>query len=243
MSVLKFKTNLKCGSCVTAVTPVLNREPTIKRWAVDTVDPDKVLTVEGDGVRPETVKRLVTDAGFEVLAEVNGPVGGSPERKSLGTTYYPLLLVFGYLVGVVGLLELAAGSFEWMRSMGRFMGGFFLVFSFFKLLDLRGFVDSFRGYDVLARTVPAYAWAYPFLELLLGVAYTLGLLPTATNLLTLAVMGVGTVGVAQALRQRRRVRCACLGSVLNLPMSSVTLFEDVLMAGMALAMLAGPYLH
>ena len=55
-------------------------------------------------------------------------------------------------------------------------------------------------------------------------------------------MAVGTVGVAQALLQKRQVRCACLGAVLNLPMSSVTLLEDVRMEGMAVAVLAGLYL-
>jgi copper chaperone CopZ len=241
MTTLKYKTNLNCGSCVAAVTPHLNAERSIKRWSVDTADPDKVLTVEGEQVAPQTVERLVADAGFRVLGEVGHPAAEEPDKKSLLAIYYPLLLVFGYLVGVVALLEVGAGSFDWMRAMGRFMGGFFLVFSFFKLLDLRGFVDSFRSYDVLARRLPAYGWAYPFIELLLGVAYTLAVLPVATNLVTLVVMVIGTVGVAQALLQKRRIQCACLGSVLNLPMSSVTLFEDVLMAAMAAAMLAGLY--
>lgn len=49
-------------------------------------------------------------------------------------------------------------------------------------------------------------------------------------------MAVGTVGVARALPARRKIRCACLGAVFKLPMSYVTLAEDVLMAGMAAAM-------
>jgi hypothetical protein len=227
---------------VAAVTPLLDSEKSIRRWSVDTADPDKVLTVEGEGVAPQTVERLVAGAGFRVLGEVERPPDETPRPKSWWATYRPLLLVFGYLVGVAALLELQAGSFDGMRAMARFMGGFFLVFSFFKLLDLPGFVDAFRGYDLLARRLPAYGWAYPFVELLLGAAYLLGWLPVVTNVVTLAVMTVGAAGVAQALLQRRRVRCACLGSVLNLPMSSVTLFEDLLMAGMALAMLAALYL-
>lgn len=241
MTVQRYKTNLNCGSCVAAVTPYLNGEQSISRWSVDSSGPGKVLMVEGEQVAPRTVERLVSEAGFRVLGEVERPPADEPGKKPLVATYYPLLLIFAYLVGVVALLEVGTGSFEWMRAMGRFMGSFFLAFSFFKLLDLRGFVDAFRSYDVLARRVPAYGWAYPLIELLLGVAYPLGVLPVATNLVTLAVMAVGTVGVAQALLQKRRIRCACLGSVLNLPMSSVTLFEDVLMAAMAAAMLIGLY--
>jgi LSD1 subclass zinc finger protein len=45
------------------------------------------------------------------------------------------------------------------------------------------------------------------------------------------------VGVLLALRGRKSIRCACLGAVLNLPMTTVTLIEDVSMAVMAGAML------
>lgn len=61
----------------------------------------------------------------------------------------------------------------------------------------------------------------------------------ATNAVTLAVMSVGPVGVVRALLARRKVRCACLGAVFNLPMSYVTLAEDALKAAMAAVMLAG----
>lgn len=161
------------------------------------------------------------------------------DQKSFWQTYKPLLLVIGYLVGIVGLVEITAGSFEWMRAMGTFMGGFFLAFSFFKLLDLQGFVDSFQSYNVLARPVRAYGYAYPFIELRLGVAYLVGFAPVATNLVTLAVMLVGIVGVSQALFQKQRIQCACLGTVYNLPMSKVTFIEDGVMAAMAAAMLWG----
>ena len=50
MTVQRYRTNLNCGSCVAAVKPYLDSDPAIRRWAVDTADPDKVLTVEGDGV-------------------------------------------------------------------------------------------------------------------------------------------------------------------------------------------------
>jgi hypothetical protein len=52
-------------------------------------------------------------------------------------------------------------------------------------------------------------------------------------------MLVSVVGVTQALLQKRRIQCACLGTVFNLPMTKVTFMEDALMAGMALVMLAG----
>ena len=43
--------------------------------------------------------------------------------------------------------------------------------------------------------------------------------------------------VTQALLQKRKIRCACLGTILKLPMSGITLLEDLLMGVMALVML------
>ena len=55
----------------------------------------------------------------------------------------------------------------WMRY---FMAGFFIVFSFFKFLNLAGFAESYAMYDELAKRVKVYGLVYPFLELFLGVA-------------------------------------------------------------------------
>jgi hypothetical protein len=71
----------------------------------------------------------------------------------------------------------------------------------------------------------------------LGVAYLTAFAPLATNAITLVVMGVSAVGVAKAIAAKRKIQCACLGTVFNLPMSKVTLIEDGLMILMAAAML------
>jgi hypothetical protein len=71
----------------------------------------------------------------------------------------------------------------------------------------------------------------------LGAAYLADFRPVLTNVVTLLVMVVSTVGVVQTLVARRKIRCVCLGTVFNLPMSSITLIEDLLMAGMAAVML------
>ena len=63
MKTLKFKTNIKCGGCIAAVTPHLNKLEGIK-WEVDTVNPDKVLTVETENVSPEEVIFKIKEAGY-----------------------------------------------------------------------------------------------------------------------------------------------------------------------------------
>jgi cation transport ATPase len=243
-TIQKYRTNLNCSSCVAAVKPHLDNDPTIRRWSVDTTDPNKVLTVEGEEVSREQVEQDVANAGFKVLGKIEEsalavPATPSAEDESSLVTYRPLLLVFAYLIGIVALVEITSGRFEWMRAMSNFMGGFFVAFSFFKLLNLRGFVDAYQTYDVIARPVRAYGYVYPFVELGLGIAYLLQLAPVVTNLATLIVMLVSIVGVTLALLQKRRIQCACLGTVFNLPMTKVTFVEDALMAGMALVMLLG----
>jgi hypothetical protein len=223
----------------------------VDRWEVDLTSPDKPLTVYGDAPA-EAVKAAVAKGGYQVLGEIEAPpppprVAFAPQPHAhepqplsdapAPTTYYPLLLLGAFLVGVVALAEVRADGFLWGRAMANFMGAFFLAFSFFKLLDLRGFADAYRGYDVVARRVPAYGYVYPFIELLLGAAFVTGFQPFATNLVTLVVMAVSSVGVLRSVLNKRAIRCACLGTVFNLPMSTVTLVEDGLMVAMAAAAL------
>ncbi len=233
----QFKTNLRCGGCVATVKPYLDRVPGVDTWEVDIASPNKTLTISGNA-KAGVVEEAVAQAGYQVLGEIKTPpvVAEKPAESAAApaaTTYYPLLLLVAFLVGVVALAELRTGSFLWGRAMGNFMGGFFLAFSFFKLLDLQGFADNYRSYDAVAKRLPAYGYVYPFIELLLGIAYVTAFQPFATNLVTLAVMSVSSIGVIQSLLNKRKIRCACLGTVFNLPMSTVTLVEDGLMVAMA----------
>ena len=66
--------------------------------------------------------------GCCVLAASGQPTAEPP------TSYFPLLVILIYLLGVVAVIELSLGSFSWPRAMSHFMAGFFLVFSFFNAL-------------------------------------------------------------------------------------------------------------
>ncbi|MDX5347844.1 MAG: heavy-metal-associated domain-containing protein [Hymenobacteraceae bacterium] len=65
MKTLKFKTNINCGGCVSSVTPFLNNDKNISHWEVDTNNPEKILTVQGENVTADEVKALVNEAGFK----------------------------------------------------------------------------------------------------------------------------------------------------------------------------------
>ncbi|RYY00555.1 MAG: heavy-metal-associated domain-containing protein, partial [Gammaproteobacteria bacterium] len=57
-----------------------------------------------------------------------------------------------------------------------------------------------------------------------------------TNGVTFVVMTVSIIGVLQSVLNKRKIKCACLGDVFNLPMSTITIIEDALMIAMSVVM-------
>jgi copper chaperone CopZ len=231
MNAISLKTNLRCQACVKAIAPLLDAAPGIQSWSADVTVPEKWLRVQGATVTAAAVQQLLEQKGYRVLEDATPAVPAGVRR------YAPLALIIAYILGAAALVEVAAGAFDAMRFMRHFMAGFFLVFSFFKMLDVRAFADAYRNYDVIAKRVPAYGFIYPFVELALGAAYLANWQPFAVNAATLAIMSISTVGVLQSVLAKRAIRCACLGTVFNLPMSAITLVEDLLMVAMAALML------
>ena len=152
--------------------------------------------------------------------------------------YRPLLMIIGFIGGVSLLAQWPLSTFDGMLYMRHFMAGFFIAFSFFKLLNLRGFADSYAMYDIIAGQWRGWGFIYPFVELALGVAYLINVFPFWTNVATIIVLGISAIGVVRSVLDKRKIKCACLGDVFNLPMSTVTIVEDVGMVLMAAAMLA-----
>lgn len=154
----------------------------------------------------------------------------------------PLILVFAFVIGsTAGLVELL--NLNLMKAGQVFMSLFFLTFGSFKLYNFEGFVNAFKMYDPLAERSNVYAKGYPFIELGLGLAYASLAAYSAQSieilvyLVTILVVGLNAFGVFKALTQGRKIQCACLGDVFNVPMTWATLLEDLLMIMMALAML------
>ena len=168
--------------------------------------------------------------------------GQSEEKKGFFQTYKPLLIIVGLIflpVLALSWKDVLAGDFVWQRSASQFMGGFFLVFSGFKLLDLKGFAQGYFTYDFLARRVFSYGYIYPFIELILGLSYLTGFNPQLTNMATLTVMTFSGAGVLTEVLKGKKIKCVCLGTVIDVPLTAVTIIEDFGMAAMALLMLLG----
>ena len=147
----------------------------------------------------------------------------------------PLLLIIFYIAAASILLHYK--NWNWKEFMLDFMGLFYILFSFFKMLDLKGFPESFRMYDPLAKRVPVYGKIYPFIETALGLMFLMRFEIKIALILTLLVLGITTIGVTKTLLDKKAIRCACLGTALKLPMTEATFIENAIMIVMATLML------
>ena len=232
-------TGLTCNNCVAKVQAALT--PFADAVEVTLKPPQVSLTGQTENV--ENLNNVLKNIGNYVIGEeVKHTAAANETAPATLATYKPLILVLAYILLVTLAVEFVNGSFVLHRFMPNFMAGFFLVFSFFKMLDLAGFASSYRMYDLLAKRLPAYAYTYPFIELGLGTAYLLAYRPMLINMMlvnmvTLIVMTFSSIGVILAVMNKQNIRCACLGTGFNLPMTTVTIIEDLLMAAMAAWML------
>lgn len=175
----------------------------------------KYLILEKNVLKPETQLATPAKGGMQQL--------------------FPLFLIFGYITITAVLLNCTPwNGHEFMLD---FMGLFYVVFSFFKFLDLKGFPESFKMYDPLAKVIPFYGWVYPFMEAGLGLMFLMRFKINSALISTLIILGITTIGVTKTLLDKKSIQCACLGTALKLPMTKATFIENSVMIVMAVIML------
>ena len=223
---------ISCMSCVSKIEKSLYGNSAIKKISIDKETGDTTLVGK---ILPhdDIISSLVSAAGEYSLSATSGVHSASKESNR---SYKPLLIIVLYLLGTTLLLEFSSGMFLMKTWMANFMAGFFLVFSFFKMLDIAAFAKAYQSYDIIAAKAKWYGYMFPFIELGLGIAYLLYSDNELTHLITAIVMFVSLIGVIKSVVQKSEIECACLGTVFNLPMSYVTIIEDGIMLVMALFM-------
>ena len=147
----------------------------------------------------------------------------------------PLFIILGYIF--IASILLNYKNWNSSNAMLDFIGLFYIVFSFFKIIDIKGFSMSFRMYDPLAKQAPIYGYIYPFIEVILGMMFLIRFEIKIALILTVIVLGITTIGVTQTLINKRSIKCACLGTTLNLPMTEATFIENALMIIMAFSLI------
>ena len=155
-----------------------------------------------------------------------------PKPKTFLETYKPLFTIFAYIFTFCIAYQLSLEKFSAHLFMNHIMAGFFIGLSFFKFLDLKSFATAFANYDPLAKKWNGYGLVYPFIELALGFLFIAGKLLLVANVLTIVVLTLSTIGVSQNLK--KKIQCACLGAGFNIPLSNITVFENVAMIAMAI---------
>ncbi len=237
---------MTCGNCVAKVKSQLLMLGDVLEADVQLSAPQATISMQKH-IPVAALQNAVSKAGNYTITEADGgmhhagnkmtPAGSADETGSWFKTYKPILLIGAYITGLTLIVQAVSGDFNWHQWMQHFMAGFFLVFSFFKMLDLKGFAESYSTYDIIAKRWMGWGYVYAFIELALGIAFLTGFDPLVTNAVTFVVMSISIIGVLQSVMAKRKIQCACLGAVFNLPMSTVTIIEDALMIAMSGVML------
>lgn len=222
---------MTCQGCVKHVKETLESVPGLKNVAVS-LETASASFQSSSAISEDELQKTLGDK------YIIGQAAKASELPQVPTKWRqlrPLFVVFAIIISGVILLNFQDWSFK--EAMLDFMGLFFLVFGFLKLIDLKGFPSSFAMYDPIAKRLPVYGWLYPFIELGLAVLFLQRIALVVALVITLVLLAATTIGVVRSLLNKSEIRCACLGTWLKLPMTEATLIENSLMIIMAVVML------
>ena len=225
---------MTCKVCVSLVTDKLISLDEVSDVRIDLsrgnveLEVSKILTLE----KLTAVLLPKYTPSLEVIPVKTPLTDESPSKlKQL----FPLLLIFVYLI--LGSLLIQKNTLRINNFMIDFMGLFFMVFSFFKFLDYKGFPLAFAKYDPLANRIIFYARVYPFIEIFLGMMLLLRWQLSFVFITIIIILSITTFGVVYNLYVKSKINCACLGTTIKLPMTEATLIENSMMLVMATSML------
>lgn len=151
--------------------------------------------------------------------------------------YQPLIIILAVILAFTGYRVFARASLDVTQALLDFMGVFFLVVGAFKLARLEAFVKTFRLYDEIAKHAKLYAYLYPFIEIGIGVALLFRYEVLIMTWVALCLMLIDSIGSYQGIKNPNVRTSATLGTVFRIPLTWVTLGEDVVIALMAAASL------
>lgn len=233
-------TGMTCGGCKASVEKYLGNVDNVTNVSVNLEKAEAEVTMSSH-VATEALKKALpekytlSEKDNKNVFQMTSQSLDATEQKSKLQQLQPLLLILFYIATASILLHYK--NWDGNAVMLDFMGLFFIVFSFFKMLDLKNFPESFRMYDPLAKRVSIYGWIYPFIETALGLMFLMRFEIEIALIATLIILSITTVGVTKTLLDKKSIRCACLGTALKLPMTEATFIENAIMIVMAIVML------
>lgn len=166
---------------------------------------------------------------------------GLEKEQTEQTTYQPVVAMFAMaLLTALAVQWRAVEALQWLTTLELFVAFAMVILSIQKLRDLEAFSNQFLGYDLLAQRWIRYAYIYPFVEGLAGLAMLTAVpqLVMASAPLALLVGAIGGVSVFKAVYlDGRELECACVGGNSDVPLGFVSLSENLAMVGMSVWML------
>ncbi|MDO5968312.1 cation transporter [Flavivirga aquimarina] len=232
-------TGMTCNGCKASVENAIKSIPEVESVSVSLEAQEAAIEMSYH-IATENLQRVLSSK-YQITEKEGGNIfkDASETSKSELKQLFPLFLIFGYIT--IASILLNYKPWNGTEFMLDFMGLFYIVFSFFKLLDLKGFPESFKMYDPLAKVMPVYSWVYPFIELALGILFLMRIEIPIALIITLVILGITTIGVTKILLNKKTIQCACLGTALKLPMTKATFIENSIMIVMAITMLIKTY--
>ncbi len=231
---------MTCKGCEAGVSKVLNELDDVIEATV-ILEKDEAIVKTEQPISIDILRQVlpnkyqISEKETKNIFKSATPKSIAAEEQSKLQQLKPLFLIFFYLISTSILLHIK--NWNTMGAMLDFMGLFYIVFSFFKLLDLKGFPTSFSMYDPIAKRIPVYGWIYPFIEIALGLMFLFRFEVFYAVVATLIILGATTTGVINTLLNKKKIQCACLGTALKLPMTQATFIENSIMIAMAIFML------
>ena len=226
---------MTCQACVKTITDRVSAISDVASVDVS-LEGKRVDILANRSITLSEINNVIVNLPKYKIHDFNTPIAVTAKpisEVSLLKTYKPLIAIFAFIFLVSLAYQISLGAFNYHLFMNHMMAGFFIGLSFFKFLDLKAFAESFSGYDPLAKRWLSYGYAYPFVELFLGLLFIAGKALMFANTLTVIVLAVTTYGVYKRLQSKSQFQCACLGTTFSLPLSNVTIFENAVMIMMA----------
>ena len=227
---------MHCSACVKTISKAINKVHSVESVSVD-LDSRSAYILGSPNTND--IQISIETAGYTVESiSKKGP----PKKVNITnygkSDFYKLTPLFLVLFAIsISSWLLSKNSYSIDNFMNYFMGIYFIVFGASKIIDLKNFPKSFAMYDPIASNFSFYGWAYPFVELALGLMFIAQFFPFVAIVSTIILLSITTYGVIKVLMSDTEIECACLGTWMKLPMTKATFIENFIMLFMAAWML------
>ena len=227
---------MTCDDCVQTIKTKLELENEITEVNIS-LSESKLTVISNKNYEPEDLNKIIKNIGNYYIENNKSNKYKQGNLIDYIKTYKPILLALFFVV-LLAVISSIERSFSYKEFFRLYMGYFFIIFSFLKLQNIKQFALSFSKYDPISQKFFKFGIIYPFLELLLGILFILNFLGLTINILTIIIFIPQTIGVIIKLKNNEKISCACVGTSTEIPISNLTILENIIMCLMAIYMIA-----